>query len=41
MLALVLIFMVLITVLRLNLNKKIASTGDEGKKTVKIMIPMK
>ena len=40
MLALVLIFM-LITVLRLNLKKKIASTGDEGKKTVKIMIPMK
>ena len=42
MLALLLIFMLLITVLHLNLKQKITVvTDDDGTKNVEIMVPLK
>ena len=39
--ALVLMFLVILIVLRLNINKKITcQTGNDGKKDVQIMVPI-
>ena len=41
MLVLLLIFMLLIAVLRLNLNKVTGVTGDNGTKKVEVMVSLK